>query len=1382
MANIKTNAGNACDDDRNDGRDHTQTIVGTNGNNILIGTSRGDVINALKGDDTVYGGAGSDRLNGGQGDDTLIGGAGNDYIDGGPHGYDTAVYSGNYRDYRISFSAGPADSEGYKITVIDTRDGSPDGTDMLRRIEVMKFADGEYRDGHFYPSGPDAQVTAIIALSADTGASNSDFITNQALQMVTGTFSGTLRASDHIQVSADGGASWVNASVSGHSWSASGVTLVAGSGSLLTQTVDTAGHALAGTGHDYVLDTTVAAPSLAATFVDSGVSPTDGITSATKAMLSGVAEADATVQVYDGSTLIATVSADDNGSWSYKATGLANGTHDFSATQTDVAGNASAASAAATMIVDTVVAAPSLVASFVDSGLSATDNITNATAATLSGAAEAGATVKVYDGGTLLGTVGADAITGAWSYSATGLSDGAHGFKATQTDLAGNASGYSAASAMIVDTAAPAAPTLSVSFTDTGVLGDGITSATSAVLSGIAEKNAQVQIYDGSALVTTVSANASTGAWIYALTGLPDGPHDFSATATDAAGNAGGASAASAMMVITTASAPGVGLTTDTGVSHSDHISSNDALKGTAQPGATVTIYEGTNALGMATADSGGNWTFTPAGLADGAHALTVTAVDVAGNTASSAFSFTLDTSTAAPVIALADDTGTLASDGITNSDALKGTAEAGATVTVHEGANALGTTTADGSGNWTFTPATLADGAHALTVTATDVAGNAASGAFGFTLDTSTATPTLALISDTGTSARDGITYGDALKGTAEAGATVTVYEGTNTLGTVAADGGGNWTFTPAALADGAHSLTVTATDVAGNVSAQSSPFSFTLDTHAPFAPTLLLAHDTGTFASDGVTSNDALNGTAEAGATVTVYEGANALGTATADGSGNWTLTSITLADGAHTLTATAADAAGNSSAATTLAFTLDTTIHAPAIAAVDGTVASGGTTTDATPTLSGTADAGTTVTVSDGSTVLGSTTADGAGAWTYTTALSDGASHSLTVQSVDLAGNASSSGVFSLTVDSGSASLFAPVLSASLTAASYTDQATPDTFGPATGSLSATETGTPPGTPQFTYGVIGGAASTALSGYDTAEAGHYGTLYLNSSSGDYAFAPDSAAINALPQTAAFIGDDFALAVSDGLGGTDSKALTISLTGANDTPVLSASLSSTSYTDTPANDVFSPVTGELTTVDPDTGATHVYGATGANASSAITGFDLAAAGAYGTLYLNGASGAYEFVPDSAAINALPAGASASDSFTLTVSDGSAGSSLPLTINVSGANDTPQLTASVSTIAYTDSAAADAFTATTGVLTASDADAGATHVYGVSGGAASSAITDFNLAMAGAYGTLYLSSASGAYEFVPDSAAINALPAGASASDSFTLSVSDGS
>ena len=66
-----------------------------------------------------------------------------------------------------------------------------------------------------------------------------------------------------------------------------------------------------------------------------------------------------------------------------------------------------------------------------DTGV-AGDNITNIALPTLTGSAEAGSTIKLYDGGVLIGTGIADQITGAWSVTATTpLAEGANGLAAT---------------------------------------------------------------------------------------------------------------------------------------------------------------------------------------------------------------------------------------------------------------------------------------------------------------------------------------------------------------------------------------------------------------------------------------------------------------------------------------------------------------------------------------------------------------------------------------------------------------------------------------------------------------------------------------------------------------------------------------------------------------------------------------------------------------------------------------------------------------------------------------------------------------------------------------------------------------------------------------
>ncbi|MDD3342128.1 MAG: DUF4347 domain-containing protein, partial [Sulfurospirillaceae bacterium] len=183
----------------------------------------------------------------------------------------------------------------------------------------------------------------------------------------------------------------------------------------------------------------------------------------------------------------------------------------------------------------------------------------------------------------------------------------------------------------------------------------------------------------------------------------------------------------------------------------------------------------------------------------------------------------------------------------------------------------------------------------------------------------TAPAAPTLDLSSgsDTGSSNSDNITSDTTptFTGTSEANVTVTLYDtdGTTSLGTATADGSGNWSITSSTLSSGAHTLTAKQTDIAGNTSAASSSLSVTIDATAT-APTgldLVAGSDSGSSSTDNIT-NDTIptitGGGAESGATVTLYDtdGTTSLGTATADGSGNWSITSSTLSSGAHTLTA--------------------------------------------------------------------------------------------------------------------------------------------------------------------------------------------------------------------------------------------------------------------------------------------------------------------------------------------------------------------------------------------------------------------------------------------------------------------------------------------
>ena len=150
-----------------------------------------------------------------------------------------------------------------------------------------------------------------------------------------------------------------------------------------------------------------------------------------------------------------------------------------------------------------------VIASFsADSG-AVGDHITNDNTLTLSGTAPANSTLKVFDGATQIGTTTASA-SGAWSYNTATLADGSHSFSISATSSGTTTA--SAAYTITVDTKAPLTPTIMSFSPDTGTVGDGLTTANTLTLTGSAEANSTVKVFDGTTQIGTATANGS-GAW-----------------------------------------------------------------------------------------------------------------------------------------------------------------------------------------------------------------------------------------------------------------------------------------------------------------------------------------------------------------------------------------------------------------------------------------------------------------------------------------------------------------------------------------------------------------------------------------------------------------------------------------------------------------------------------------------------------------------------------------------------------------------------------------------------------------------------------------------------------------------------------------------------
>ncbi|MCX6953369.1 MAG: YDG domain-containing protein, partial [Verrucomicrobia bacterium] len=392
-----------------------------------------------------------------------------------------------------------------------------------------------------------------------------------------------------------------------------------------------------------------------------------------------------------------------------------------------------------------------------------------------------------------------------------------------------------------------------------------------------------------------------------------------------------------------------------TGVS----IASSNANPSRAKVGDTVTVtFTASEALTAAGASiagrfallsgSGNTYTATTTVLAgdpEGAVPFSLTFTDLAGNVG-----VPVSATTNATSVTVDKTAPTLSAVSIASNNATPSRAKVGDAVTVTFTASealAMPTailagraaTVANTSGN-TYTASTTllagdAEGVVAFSLSFADLAGNAGTAvttttnASVVTFDrTAPVAPVFtAITNDTGVSATDFVTSDPTLvlSGTAEANSTVTLSRlGTGVLGTVTANGSGAWSYdyTGTTLAAGDHSFTATAADAAGNVSPVSTALIVTVDT-ANAAPVIAaISTDTGSSATDGITSDTTLtlSGTAEANSVVTLTRSGivGPIGTATANGSGAWSFVYATvLVDGSYLFNASSVDVAGNTSA---------------------------------------------------------------------------------------------------------------------------------------------------------------------------------------------------------------------------------------------------------------------------------------------------------------------------------------------------------------------------------------------------------------------------------------------------------------------------------
>ena len=507
------------------------------------------------------------------------------------------------------------------------------------------------------PSTTPPSAPTIASFSNDSGVIG-DGVTNDN----TLTLTGSAAANSTVKVF-DGTTQIGTATTTASgTWTYTTAALSDGNHSLTAKVTTAAGTSSASSALSVKIDTTApTAPTIATapsgTTTGTATTLTANATTASgnTVTLSGSAEAGSVVKVFDGTTQIGTATADAKGAWGYTTGALAAGSHSLTAKATDAAGNTSAASSALAVNISgtgggtgggsTAPAAPKIVSYSNDSGTKG-DGITNDNTIALSGTAAANGTVKVFDGATQIGTAKADA-SGAWTYTTATLSDGNHSLTAKVTDASGTTSAASSALSLTIDTTAPNAPKFGSFSTDGKLVTDGVAHVDHVTLTGSAEANSTVKLFDGTTQIGTAKADAN-GAWNYLASNLSDGNHAFTSKAMDTAGNTSGASSALNVSVDTHTTTPKPTLSADFNGAYQKW---NDTVvfRGTADPYAKVTIYDngGTKAVGTATTGADGKWGLTTSSpLSDKVtHAFTATVTDGNGNTGASTGTMFLGTS-----------------------------------------------------------------------------------------------------------------------------------------------------------------------------------------------------------------------------------------------------------------------------------------------------------------------------------------------------------------------------------------------------------------------------------------------------------------------------------------------------------------------------------------------------------------------------------------------------------------------------------------------------------------------------------------------------------------------------------------------------------------
>ncbi|MGU5817643.1 Ig-like domain-containing protein, partial [Aeromonas hydrophila] len=488
--------------------------------------------------------------------------------------------------------------------------------------------------------------------------------------------------------------------------------------------------------------------------VNQGSVKSGSVTDDKEPTLVGMGEPNSTLDIVLNGDVIDTVKVDGQGKWSYLCEALPEGGHLFYV-QDKASGDMSKF---AVLIIDTMAPKRSTITSITDdtSGratIITSDGHTRDTTPTLFGTADANTLVIIYNHNVPIHSIYAD-LNGNWTWTPLSLPEGNYAFKVAAMDFSGNIGlasreDYRITIGDLVSIPAITSITDNIRAQQGSLANNAQTDDKQPTLSGTAEANARVEIFDKGAKLGETRADAS-GIWTFTPTQpLSEGTHTFTVCAISQTGKISEPSPAWNITVdVTVPSKPGTdgegpGLHeiggSDGPLKNGGTTNDNTpTFKGEGEPGDTIIIIDekSGDVIGETKVDEKGNWELTPnPALKDGEHEIVVIIEDPAGNQSEKSDPIVIVVDTTAPdapaIGGVVSDIGgklvELVSGGATNdtTPTFKGTTEANARVDIFDNNVLIGSTVADSQGNWSFTPKALEEGDHSFTTRATDAAGN---------------------------------------------------------------------------------------------------------------------------------------------------------------------------------------------------------------------------------------------------------------------------------------------------------------------------------------------------------------------------------------------------------------------------------------------------------------------------------------------------------------------------------------------------------------------------------------------------------------------------------------------------------------------------------